>query len=62
MLVQQSTVVCLFHISNYFWVQIHLKIFWSVGKGSNIFRENSLLFDFHLKAYYVCIVIHLKCS
>ena len=33
-----------------------LKVIWSFGKGSEIFRENSHLFDFHLKAYYVCIV------
>ena len=33
-----------------------LKVIWSVGKGSEIFRENFHMFDFHLKAYYVCIV------
>ena len=33
-----------------------LKVIWSVGKGSEIFRENSHVFDFHLKGYYVCIV------
>ena len=33
-----------------------LKVIWSVRKGSEIFRENSHLFDFHLKAYYVCRV------
>ena len=34
-----------------------LKVMWSIGnKGSEIFRENSHLFDFHLKAYYVCRV------
>ena len=33
-----------------------LKVIWSVGKGSEIFRENSHLFDFHPKAYHVCIV------
>ena len=36
-----------------------LKVIWSVGiKGSEIFRDNSHLFDFYLKAYYVhvCIV------
>ena len=34
-----------------------LKVIWSVGKGSEIFRENSHdLFDLHLKGYYVCIV------
>ena len=26
-------------------------IIWSVGKGSEIFQENSHLFDFHLKAH-----------
>ena len=41
-----------------------IKVIWSVGKGSEIFRENSHLFDFHLKAYYVCNmrIIHLKCA
>ena len=29
----------------------HVKVIWSIGKGSEIFRENSHLFDFHLKAY-----------
>ena len=33
-----------------------LKVIWSIGKGSEIFREYSRLFDFHLKAYYVCII------
>ena len=33
-----------------------LKVIWSVGKGPEIFRENSHLFDFHLNAYNVCIV------
>ena len=37
-----------------------LKVIWSVGKGSEIFPENSHLFDFHLKAYYVCIVVTWK--
>ena len=32
------------------------KVIWSFGKGSEIFQENSPLFDFHLKAYCVCIV------
>ena len=38
---------------------------WSFGKGSEIFRENSPLFDFHLKAYYMYSyrkIIHLKCA
>ena len=33
-----------------------LKVIWSIGKGSEIFWVNSHLFDFHLKANYVCIV------
>ena len=40
-----------------------LKVIWSFGKGLGIFQENSHLFDFHMKAYYVCIApheIHLK--
>ena len=32
------------------------KVIWSVGRGSEIFWENSNLFYLHLKAYYVCIV------
>ena len=35
---------------------VNLKAMWSIGKGSQIFWEYSHLFDFHLKAYYVCIV------
>ena len=42
---------------NCLWKWHLLKVIWSFGKGSEIFRENSHLFDFHLKAYYVCIVI-----
>ena len=34
----------------------NLKVIWSVGKGSEIFRENSYPFDFHLTTYYECIV------
>ena len=34
------------------------KVIWSFGKGSEIFRENSHLFDFHLKAYYVHAYLH----
>ena len=33
---------------------------WSIGKGSEIFREYSHLFDFHLKAYYVCMHRYMK--
>ena len=36
-----------------------LKVIWSFGKRPEIFRENSRLFDFHLKAYYVCCVCTL---
>ena len=36
--------------------ETHLKAIWSFGNGSEIFRENSPLFDFHLKAAFVCIV------
>ena len=35
-----------------------LKVIWSFGKRSEIFQENSHLFDFHLKAYYVCAWLH----
>ena len=39
-----------------------LKVIWSVGKGSEIFRENSHLFDFHLKACYKCMQSYMKFS
>ena len=39
------------------WFSFLKGVLWSIGKGSEIFRENSHLFDFHLKAYYVCIAI-----
>ena len=38
-----------------FLTQPTLKVIWSIGKGLEIFREYSHLFDFHLKAYYVCV-------
>ena len=37
-------------------VGLLLKVIWSIGTESEIFQENSHLFDFHLKAYYVCTV------
>ena len=33
-----------------------LKVIWRFGKGSEIFREHSRLFDFLLKTCYACIV------
>ena len=35
-----------------------LKVIWSFGKGSEIFWENSHLFDFHLIAYYMYVCIY----
>ena len=45
-----------------------LKVIWNVGigKGSEIFREISHLFDFHMKAFYVhscnMKIMPLKCA
>ena len=38
------------------WKLQGLKVIWSIGKGSEIFQENSHLFDSHLQEYYVSIV------
>ena len=43
-------------IKEWGWQKLGLKVIWSIGKGSEIFRENSHLFEFHLTAYHVCIV------
>ena len=62
------TILYIFVIFNLIFIKFSLfclKVIWSVGKGSEIFRENSHLFDFHLKAYYVhsyMKIIHLKCA
>ena len=54
---KHSCVVCghFYSILNRKTINV-LKVIWSIGKGSEIFRENSHLFDFHLQVYYVCIV------